>query len=65
MEAILGRFSEERAKLFLGRVHEAHGDCKNGGKGKTMRSAKDGGRPNYRRMSQKRPHLELDGFRPC
>ena len=60
MEAILGRFSEERAKLFLDCVHEAHGDCENGGRGKTMRSTKNGGRPNYRRMSQKRPHLELD-----
>ena len=65
MEAILGCFSEERAKWFLGRVHEAHGDCKNGGRGKMMRSVKDGGRPNYRRMSQERRYLELDGFRPC
>ena len=30
MEVILGRFSEERAKLFLDRVHEAHEDCENG-----------------------------------
>ena len=60
MEEILGRFSEDRTKLFLGCVHKPHGDCENGGRGKTMRSAKNGRWPNYRGVSRKRRHLELD-----
>ena len=65
MEEILGRFSEDRTKLFLGCVHEAHGNCENGGRGKTMRSAKNEGKPNYRGMSQDWGYLEVDWFWSC
>ena len=60
MEEILGHFSEDRAKLFLGCVHEAYENYENRGRGKTMRNAKNERRPNYRGMSQNRGHLELD-----
>ena len=60
IEEVLGRFSEDRTKLFLDCVHGDHGNCENGGRGKTMRSAKKGGWPTYRETSQKRRHLELD-----
>ena len=51
IEKTLGHFSEDYAKMFLDYVHKAHGNNKNRGRGKIIRSIKNGGRPNYRGIS--------------